>query len=644
MTKTIEIAKIVGTANSKSWSQVHSFRPVDEKLKSHGQLVAALAFEAKKEIEVTSFGTEIITRLQEIYYSNESKSILKKILQTMESLAAEFIETVSLEIVMAVVWSFESAQGEETILYAGRNEGGQVFLERDEKLVPLLTEKPGELLAVSGKLAAGDRMLIGTPQFFRIVPEGTIKVALTSGTAGQAGESLAPLVHGHGENSQAAGAVIKLADDDRQEEGGGEQREEGGEKVEKRKINQAGSEAMVKLRDKAATLVKKLKRRFKVGGRPVYVRPEMGRRRRSAATIVIVLLLVLAVSLVLAGKKRQTSRREKEYQQVMEEAGYKYREAKNLIELNPLRAKSLLKEAKEKVREYKEGEQAKSGVGQAELDELERGIEEVLALVQREYQVEEAKEWFDFDLVKQGFRGSDWDVEGSQALVGGVPAAVVKLNLETKAAELVAAGEEVAGGKWVGLGGERGFVAGDKKVVVLDVEEKEVVTKMETDWQKAIDVVGFSSNLYVLDAAADGQIWKYLGVKSGLSNKKTYLKGERFDLSEAVDMAIDGSVWVLFSDGTIVKYTQGVKDAFVTVGLDQPYGEAIKIYTDGDQDNLYILDHKNTRVVVLNKNGEYQAQYVWSGIAGVKDLIVKEDLGKIFLLTGEKIFTIELKD
>jgi hypothetical protein len=100
---------------------------------------------------------------------------------------------------------------------------------------------------------------------------------------------------------------------------------------------------------------------------------------------------------------------------------------------------------------------------------------------------------------------------------------------------------------------------------------------------------------------------------------------------------------VLFSDGTIVKYTQGVKDAFVTVGLDQPYGEAIKIYTDGDQDNLYILDHKDTRVVALNKNGEYQAQYVWPGIAGVKDLIVKEKLGKIFLLTGEKIFTIELK-
>ncbi len=108
-------------------------------------------------------------------------------------------------------------------------------------------------------------------------------------------------------------------------------------------------------------------------------------------------------------------------------------------------------------------------------------------------------------------------------------------------------------------------------------------------------------------------------------------------------MAIDGSVWVLFSDGTIAKYTRGTKDPFVMAGLDKGWGEAVKIFTDAEQENLYVLDRQSTRVVVVNKSGEYQSQYNWPGIAGVKDVMVNEELGKIFLLTGEKVFTIELR-
>jgi len=106
---------------------------------------------------------------------------------------------------------------------------------------------------------------------------------------------------------------------------------------------------------------------------------------------------------------------------------------------------------------------------------------------------------------------------------------------------------------------------------------------------------------------------------------------------------VDGSVWVLFSDGTIVKYTQGKKDAFQVIGLDQPFGEAVKIFTSPEVEHLYILDRANTRVVVVDKSGEYAAQYQWSGIAGVKDLVVSETLKKIFFLTGEKVFSLDLK-
>ncbi|HKZ35712.1 MAG TPA: hypothetical protein VJ242_03270, partial [Patescibacteria group bacterium] len=122
-----------------------------------------------------------------------------------------------------------------------------------------------------------------------------------------------------------------------------------------------------------------------------------------------------------------------------------------------------------------------------------------------------------------------------------------------------------------------------------------------------------------------------------------YLKGEDLDLSSAVSMAIDGSVWVLFSDGTIVKYVRGVKDVFVVTGLDEALVEPIKIYTSPEVDNLYILDRQSTRVVVIGKNGEYQSQHRWPGVAGAKDLVVSEELKKILFLTGEKVFSLDLQ-
>ena len=628
-----EIAKIVGAANEKTWSQVHEFKPEGEKLKSHGQLVASLAFKAKKEgVEVSSFGTEMITRLQEMYYSNESQSILKKVGQTMESLGAEFFNEVELEIVMMVIW------GE--YLYAGRSGAGQVFLRREGELVALLGGKSEEAKVVSGELKAGDELVGGTSQFYRIMSEEELGEALGQ-ELDQIRESLAAVVHGRENNSQAAAVVVKV---------GGEEKEavEAGEAGVKKEVEEE-VEAEKEEKEKKMELggvkgwLAGLRKKWGKGGEIRVRQPGRWRKRqRSAATVAVVLVVVFGLSVFLAGRKRQKSRQEAEYRVVVEEVSYKYEEAMGLMELNPLRARSLLKESQGRLEEYKVGVE---GELDEELKELAARIEEALGQAQREYELESADEWFDFGLVKEGFKGSDWEAEENEVMVWDEEAKTVLLiNLETKASRVVVGGEKVGGGRLTGLAGDRGMVVGKDLVTVVEMEEGEIVAEIGADeWGRIVDGVGFSSNLYLLDGTEEGQIWKYLGVKSGLSSKRSYLKGESYDLSEAVSMAIDGSVWVLFSDGTIVKYTRGQKDVFGMTGLDKEFEEAVKIFTTPEVENIYVLDHKQTRVVVISKTGEYKAQYIWPGIAGVKDLVVSEELGKIFLLTREKIFTIDLR-
>jgi len=352
--------------------------------------------------------------------------------------------------------------------------------------------------------------------------------------------------------------------------------------------------------------------------------------------------LVFGLSVGLAGRKRQKAKQEAEYQAVLEEVRYKYDEALGLMELNPLRARSLLKDSQGKLESYKAEQE---GEISEEMEEWLGKITEALSQAQREYEVEAADEWFDFGLVKEGFKGSDWELEEKEVMVWDEASkAVVVIDLESKASRIVVGGDKIDSGKLVGLAGDRGMVVSDELVTIVEIEDGEVVDEVGADeWGEIGDAVGFGENLYLLDKSVEGQIWKYLGVKSGLSSKRSYLKGEDYDLSEAVSMAIDASVWVLFSDGTIVKYTRGKKDVFVVSGLDQGLEEPIKIFTSPEVENIYVLDQKSMRVVVISKTGEYQAQYLWPGMAGVKDVVVREELKKMFLLTGEKVFTIELK-
>jgi len=79
-------------------------------------------------------------------------------------------------------------------------------------------------------------------------------------------------------------------------------------------------------------------------------------------------------------------------------------------------------------------------------------------------------------------------------------------------------------------------------------------------------------------------------------------------------MAISGPVWVLEEDGTIERFTKGVKDDFEATGLNAPIGAGSKIYAEPELDNVYILDVKNQRVVVFDDKGSFVTQYEGSFI------------------------------
>ena len=78
-------------------------------------------------------------------------------------------------------------------------------------------------------------------------------------------------------------------------------------------------------------------------------------------------------------------------------------------------------------------------------------------------------------------------------------------------------------------------------------------------------------------------------------------------------------------------------------GLGMSLSNPSRIYTNLNDDNLYILDNGNSRIVVLDKNGNYKSQYQAAVLKAAKDFEVLEQNKIVYVLSGGKVYEINLK-
>ena len=117
------------------------------------------------------------------------------------------------------------------------------------------------------------------------------------------------------------------------------------------------------------------------------------------------------------------------------------------------------------------------------------------------------------------------------------------------------------------------------------------------------------------------------------------------NLSGAVDMAIDGAIYVLHQDGRIQKFVGGQPEEFQITGLDEPLKNPTAIYTSLDEEvqYLYIADAGNKRIVQLSKDGQFIRQLkprVEDGIVfdNLQSLYVDEIGEKMYVLSGNSLY------
>ena len=160
----------------------------------------------------------------------------------------------------------------------------------------------------------------------------------------------------------------------------------------------------------------------------------------------------------------------------------------------------------------------------------------------------------------------------------------------------------------------------------------------------AID--SYFGNLYILDPQV-GQIMRYLPSTDGYTAPpEPYFPDQvAVDLTGAVDMAIDGFIYVLYADGTIRKFEGGLPVEFRITEIDKPLSRPTAIYTAPNEvaQYIYVADAGNQRVVQLNKDGRFLRQFKPRDEQEVdfntlRSIFVDELTGKLYLLNDHALY------
>lgn len=144
------------------------------------------------------------------------------------------------------------------------------------------------------------------------------------------------------------------------------------------------------------------------------------------------------------------------------------------------------------------------------------------------------------------------------------------------------------------------------------------VTPADDTFKVGDAIASFAGNLYILDGKT-GLVWRYRGTSGAFQRSESIIDVNQFDIRETIDIAIDGSIYLLKSDGSVLKFTRGVQEAgFTLTGTPELLGvrKATAIRGTDRTPSIYLLDpgiseesYGSSRILEYTKEGAFVRAY-----------------------------------
>ncbi|MCH7641493.1 hypothetical protein IID22_04825, partial [Patescibacteria group bacterium] len=491
------------------------------------------------------------------------------------------------------------------------------------------TGKAGVVIA-SGYPKEEDILILGTRAFSNTFPTGVLKAALDGKDVGKAAEVLAVTVHSDKGNASLGAVFIKFE----------EKKLPATSDFVKLSAKKPGlftqkyKGILAGLEDSLSKRISKLpKKKIYIKGEDVEAKS--GQRKRLAASIGVILLTLLVISILFGVRQKDKTEEIARYEPTLTQAQHEFEEAVSLYSLDEKRARELISLSKIKVELL-----LAEGVEDQRLFDLKDSIDQNQGKILGEY-TQTADLFIDLALLSDGFSASLMQTTGDRLFVlDREGEKIVRVSIDSKKSEVIAGPDQIDNPRGFAAYSDRAYVVEDDGVFEVGEEKTEVI---KDDFPREILASAYAANVYVLDKE-ESIIWRYTAGESGFSSGRNWFaEGVEPNLSKTISWAIDGTIWLLDERGEIFKYSLGNRQNFSVSGVLPELISPKSIYTNEEIESLYILDSDEGRVVVLTKTGEFKAQYKSEQIKEAIDLSVSEKEGKIILLTGDKLYSLEIK-
>jgi hypothetical protein len=626
----IILSKVCGNPNESGWSQIHDFVPEDsEKYNKRGRLIAIISIRHQDgELENITQGREIISRIHEEYYGNLESSAFEGLKNSVSKVFEEFKG--QYDNLQIAATSFVDG-----VVYTAVVNGAQASIYRNHMLAKILEGQKNEVVSASGYPQDGDVFVVGTKSFFESFSDGMIKASLAANDPAKAVESYAPQIHSLEDGSQLAAALISFFI---KEKGMPDLIGKEPEEVEIQKEHAGMSnlgfvQKIAELARKTGALVPKRRIYIKSGVSDL----ESIKNKKTTLSVGVILIFLLLVSIGFGIKQKVQKDKKLGYQDNLTQAQHNLEEAENIAKLNPSRARELFLQSRDITQKLTVG-----GVKDKDLDSLIEKIDQQQAAILGEYDVQ-PELYIDLTLLSSGF-GVDRLVADVQDLLvlDKSSKKIAKANIATKKAEVVAGPADFNKNVIdIALYSGRVFALSDDGLYEVGGQKDRL---FDNDLGTNLNLYSYAGNIYILDKDAS-KIYRYPAVDSGFGSRQEWIApGIDISLSGVSGWSIDGSIWLAFDSGKILKLTQGSPSNIDTTGVSPELKSIRAIYTNEELGHLYLLDTDNKRVVVLDKDGNYVAQYIDDKLASAGGIVASGSAKKLIFSDNEgKLYSIELK-
>lgn len=158
----------------------------------------------------------------------------------------------------------------------------------------------------------------------------------------------------------------------------------------------------------------------------------------------------------------------------------------------------------------------------------------------------------------------------------------------------------------------------------------------------------FEGSFYLLDGE-NGQILKFPAEQLTSLPDDWAGADERDELAGALDMVIDGRIYVLLENGTIQTYYRGNADGALSVAVEPGLTQPVALFGGPASAYLYVADgEEGGRITRLDRSGGETRQYLLprdapdgaaEAFAAMEDFVVDEAAGIIYVLSGNQIWS-----